>query len=222
MNEPAQIDQETRLLAIRADRAELAVKEYLCLDRAAFTFGAAQLRDVMDLKKELEAKRVSVTKPLNDVLGIINGWFKPPMAKLKTAEDGYKLGMAQFEQAEQARIRKEEAEARRIADEQRAELERRAVKAAEQGKVEKAEELIERAVAVVPEAPATAPLKASGIGFGEQWEFEIIDAAQVPREFCKVDEAKIGQYVRAMKVDAKITGVRVFSRPKVSARGSRF
>jgi hypothetical protein len=217
-----QIDQESRAIATRAEQFAIEASDYQCSDRQTFTVGASQLRQVKDMQKALEERRVSVTGPINEALRTINGWFKTPMDKLKAVESNYKNKMASFEYAERQRIRQEEAEARRRADEERAELERRAVKAAEQGKTEKAEQLIERAVAVVPEAPATAPLKASGIGFSEQWEFEIVDAAKVPREFCMVDEKKIGQYVRAMKDTAEIPGVRIFSRPKVSARGSRF
>lgn len=217
-----EIDNESRALATRADQFITFAEAYHCGNRSDFVAGAEQLRAIKDVQKALEERRVSVTGPMNEALRTINGWFKAPMEKLKTAENGYKVTMAAFERGEQERIRKEEAEARRKADDERRELERRAIKAAEQGKTEKAEELIERAVAVVPETPATAPLKAAGMSFSEQWEFEIIDQTQVPREFCKVDEAKIGQYVRAMKENAKIAGVRIFSRPKVSARGSRF
>jgi hypothetical protein len=216
-----QIDEESRALATRAEQFVTDAEGYRCENRSAFVQGAEHLRDIKDMQKALEAKRVKITGPINAALAEFNSWFKGPKETLLRAETSYKTRMAAFEKIESDRIRKEEAEARRIAEEQRQELERRAVKAAEQGKTEKAEELIERAVAVVPEAPATAPLKAAGMSFSEQWEFEITNPEAVPREFCKVDEMKIGQYVRAMKANAKITGVRIFSRPKVSARGSR-
>ena len=103
---------------------------------------------------------------------------------------------------------------------EREELLRRSAKAEESGKVEKAVELQQRAQEVVQEKPAYAPAQAKGVSFGEKWEFIVLDADKVPREFLMVDSLKIGQLVRAMKADAQKVlgdGVRVYSTPMVRA-----
>nr|WP_294525808.1 hypothetical protein [uncultured Rhodopila sp.] len=155
---------------------------------------------------------------MNEAIKTINDWFRGPAVTVQTAIDLYKREMGEFEQREQAEIRRQADEAARVARVEREELERRALSAIDKGQTEKAETLLARAEEVTPVKPDLAPVKAAGMGFGEAWEFEIIDAAAIPREFLKVDEAKIGQYVRAMKQSAKIAGVRFFSRPKVSVR----
>lgn len=217
----ATIDPESRALAGRCDAIIGGSEAYRCADRPAFSLGAAALREIMDLKKSFEERRTSVTGPLNEALRQINAWFKGPMQKLTFAEQTYKNKMAAFELAENERIRAEKVAAEKNAREEREELERRALRAVEKGDVEKGETLLARAADVVPQAPPTAPIRAAGMSFGEAWEFEITDKTLLPREYLQPDTVKIGQYVRAMKADAKIPGVRIFVRPKVSARGSR-
>ena len=212
------IPVEAKALALRAEGAMAMAETYECATREQFLMGSDSLRSLATLKKALEEKRTSVTGPLNEALKTINDWFRGPAATVQQAIDVYKRQMGAFEAREQAELRRQADEAARRAREEREELERRALFALDKGQTEKAETLLARSEAVVPAKPDLAPVKAAGMGFGEAWEFEVIDAALIPREFLKVDEAKIGQYVRAMKASAKIAGVRVFSRPKVSVR----
>jgi hypothetical protein len=51
----------------------------------------------------------------------------------------------------------------------------------------------------------------------EVWKFEITDAAQIPREYLVVDEARIRKVVQALKGDAKIPGVRVYPERQIAA-----
>jgi len=223
--ELTRIDNSTQELAGKSDFYVIDAEGYVCRDRPSFAIGATALRAVKDLQKELEARRVSVTGPLNEALRTINGWFKGPLEKLNQAERAYKGKMAAFEIAEQDRIRKEQIEADRRAREEREELERRALAALEKGNEKKAEELIHRAEEVVPELPETAPIKAAGVSFGTKWDFVVADKDLIPREFLMVDTAKIGQVVRALKnkelAEKQIPGITVFSSAQVSARGAR-
>jgi hypothetical protein len=220
-NELDRIDSQTTALASRCDSFVYASEGYECNHREAFVLGAERLREIKTMQKTLEERRTSITVPLNEALRTLNAWFKGPQQKLGMAEQTYKNKMATFEAAERERIRREEEAAERRARAEREELERRALAAIEKGQEEKAETLLARASEVVPQPPETAPLKAAGMGFGEMWEFTIIDAALLPREYLQPDMVKIGQYVRAMKADAKIPGVRTHCRPKVSARAGR-
>jgi len=223
--ELARIDNSTQELAGKSDFYVIDAEGYVCRDRPSFAIGATALRAVKDLQKELEARRVSVTGPINEALRTINGWFKGPVEKLNQAERAYKGKMAAFELAEQDRIRREQIEADRRAKEEREEFERRALAALEKGNEKKAEELIHRAEEVVPALPETAPIKAAGVSFGTKWDFKVTEAGRIPREYLVPDLAKIGQIVRALKnkemAEAQIPGITVFSSAQVSSRGSR-
>lgn len=48
------------------------------------------------------------------------------------------------------------------------------------------------------------------------WDFEIIDKAQIPLEFLKVDETAIRNAIRAGQRD--INGVKIFQKPQLSLR----
>lgn len=74
------------------------------------------------------------------------------------------------------------------------------------GDVSGAGELMARANAPLPEPP-----KVEGLSFREDWTYEVVDAAAIPREFLAPDEAKIGRYIRAMRSEARILGVRIWA-----------
>jgi hypothetical protein len=59
--------------------------------------------------------------------------------------------------------------------------------------------------------------KISGISTRENWKFCIVNEAQVPREYLKIDEAKIGGVVRALKGSTKIPGVEVYRETTIAA-----
>lgn len=83
---------------------------------------------------------------------------------------------------------------------------------------EKAEQLkMEAAITTAPivNVPLTI---AKGISAREEWDFEIVDANAVPREYLMIDEKVIRAMVKARKGQTKIPGVRVFSRKNLAAR----
>lgn len=59
-----------------------------------------------------------------------------------------------------------------------------------------------------------------GISTRDNWKFEIINAAIIPREYLIPDAAKIGGVVRAMKSSANIPGIRVYNEPTAVGRTS--
>lgn len=111
--------------------------------------------------------------------------------------------------AEEARLRKQ-AEDRRLAA--AADLEAA-------GDPVAAEKLMEQPVVVptvAPVAPPPAPLllapvpAVAGVGFRDQWgDFEVTNAAAVPREYWMLDEQKIRSVVRALREACAIPGIRV-------------
>jgi hypothetical protein len=89
--------------------------------------------------------------------------------------------------------------------------------AAEARAADKAEVLEQRAAAVVaPIIQREAP-KVDGISTREVWKFEVVDPAQVPRDYLTPDLDRIGKVVKALKADCRIAGVRVYSERAVAA-----
>ena len=118
--------------------------------------------------------------------------------------------------AEAARLTRE-AEDRRLAD---------AISADERGDTALATKLLEAPIPVVatpasvvfvPPAPVQAPPKADGVSFRDEWDFEITDAALLPREYLVPDEKKIRGVVKSLRDATAIPGVRAFSRRVVAA-----
>lgn len=68
----------------------------------------------------------------------------------------------------------------------------------------------------IPETP-----EIEGSTVIRRWKFKIIDPNQIPMEYKKIDEVKIGSYVRAMKESAKIPGVKIYYEDTVSSRINR-
>jgi hypothetical protein len=90
-------------------------------DPAAFQAGADNLRELKTLQDQLETELEKATRPLNDALKVVRGWFKPIREKLEAAERDQRRALADYK-TEQDRL---EAEARRKRDaEARAERER--------------------------------------------------------------------------------------------------
>ncbi|HWP69550.1 MAG TPA: hypothetical protein VNM36_00555, partial [Gemmatimonadaceae bacterium] len=101
------------------------------------------------------------------------------------------------------------AEARRQADEARATAEAAALERAGEHQL---------AAAVVAEQLAAPPpmvilpndVKAAGQTFRRRWTFEVVNEAEVPRDFLMLDTTKLQRYAVAMKDSGKVPGVRFF------------
>lgn len=120
--------------------------------------------------------------------------------------------------------REKAREALKILEEKEEEKKKAAKEALVEGDLTKYQEIVKKVeplpIVETPKEADTLPevptLKGSTLV--RRWKFRIIDAAQVPIEFRKIDEVKIGQYVRAMKKDAVIPGVEVYHEDTVSTR----
>jgi hypothetical protein len=116
--------------------------------------------------------------------------------------------------AEQERIRREEQ--RRLEEEARKAEEERLLAAAAAawaaGNVEESEAIIAEPIVVTPIILAKeTPKMEGGPVYRTIWKFEITDATLIPRQYLTPDEVKIGGVVRALKNQANIPGVRIYS-----------
>jgi hypothetical protein len=186
---------------IRAGEILLTIKE---LRKEINSFFDPICAKAFEAHKEAVAQKKRADAPLVEAEGII----KPRIAAWN---------------AEQERIRK--AEEDRLREEARKQEEERrledAILAEQSGNKEEAAAIMDTPVqAPVVVVPKSVP-KVAGVAMTKQWKFRITDANKIPRQYLTVDEQKIGAIVRALKDQANIPGVEVFSVDSVSAGRQR-
>ncbi len=171
-----------------------------------------KLKEVKGYYKRLDEKEKSFTAPLNQVKSAIIDFFRKPKDTMVKVEAVFKKALDVYD-AEQARIARE-AQAR--LDEQarleREKLEKQAAAAAAKGKTEKADILLTKAALVSAPVVEVQKVVVAGQSTRIDWDFEIVNASEIPREYLMADEVKIRKMVRAFKEDAKIPGIRTFSK----------
>ena len=136
---------------------------------------------------------------------------------------------------ERERLAALQREEERTAREKAVALRREAEAAAAAGRAAEAAKLAARAVSTeersaakvedlhLREAMVVAPVidreppKVAGVATREVWKFEITDPARVPDQYKVVDEARVRKVVQALKADANIPGVRVYSERQLAA-----
>lgn len=143
---------------------------------------------------------------------------------LKGQIGSYDLEQRRLAAEEDERRRKEERERAEREDRERHEQEtlRQALELEAQGQTEAAAAVLDAPapirssyVAPAPVAPAVAQVK--GVTTRYEWDFRILDAAAVPREYMLVNEAAIRQVVKATKGRVKIAGIEAYEKPVVSS-----
>lgn len=205
--EVRELQSETKQLVEAADvynRVAIATPEHYAL-------GAEELKRVKGAIARLEKIRKGMTQPLDMAKKAIIEFFRPFEDQLERAEGSIKRVLIAYNN-EQQRIQREaqlkvEADARK----ERERLEQRAANAEAKGKTDKAIGLLQQAATVVAPIIQRETPKVSGLQDRKTWKFEVTDPTKVPREYLKVDESKVGAYVRAMKDTAAIPGVRIWS-----------
>ena len=171
-------------------------KDEISLNRAV-----ASASNVKKLDKEVEKVYQRYAKPANDYLKKLRNTAKPFRETLKNAEAVYKRGIAQYQSRKELERRKQE-EAIRKANE---ELQKKLNKEAKKSGVE--------APTVTP-APLPKQESITRVDDGssahirKQWKAEIVDASEVPRNYCSPDLKIINDAVK-MGV-REIPGVRIF------------
>jgi len=185
---------------------------------------------VIDSDEELEFYSEQARIGAATIRGYEEFWKQPK----KAAWDGYKAITAAIErlispvknrtlildsailryqrEKKQKAIQQQQADQKAAREEHESMFVEAAADLEREGRTGEAEALLESAIA---NAPSVAPVQtqapmAKGVYITEKWSFEIFDESQIPREYLKVDETKIGKVVRAMQKDTNIPGVRAF------------
>lgn len=231
--------QQTEWLAKREVVLGLAGKVSAVETEGQLEYAGRVQTDIANLVKEIEKKRLDITRPLDDVKKQIMAAEKDMTAKLnaeleriKRMNNAYATKKMQEAQAEQRRVdelnRQEQAKA--------AELARKAQEEAD-AKAATAQSIFGAAVVTAAQVQAQAPVvpqmqycttveapKTSANTIRMEWKFEVLDSEKVPRELCSVDEKKIRAHLTYQKSmganieNLQIAGLRLWQEANVCAR----
>lgn len=225
---------ESHLLAIGNGSLEIA--QSIKIDSASMLEAAGEeLRAVVTKKKDLDAQRKAITKPIDDAKAVVMNLFRKPIEFLEHAETVLKRSIGDY-QTEQRRIAAEaqsklDAEAAQARARQEAEakkLQDEAKKLAQSETPEdagKAAALQVQAEAMqVAAATTVAPVvqmgvaKVAGVSSSKHWKFRVKDITLVPREYLMLDEQAVGAQVRGLKERTNIPGIEVYEEEVFAAR----
>ena len=185
-----------------------------------------------ECRQQLEEKRKSMTKPLDESKKRIMDFFRRPLEVIEKAEGSIKRAVAGW-QAEQERIREDHN--RRIAEQARLEAERaakdlaaKAAEAAAWGDDEAAETILQEAPAVVAPPPLIKEQKSpvDGMTLRDNWQGVIVNFETFARwcvehgEFSllAVDQRALNYRAKGCKGKTEIPGVAWSNERTVVAR----
>lgn len=149
--------------------------------------------------KEIVGQQQKVKEPLERARGIVN----PRIICWRNEQE-------RIRQAEEDRLRRE---AEKKEEEDRL---ARAEEAEKAGAKEEAEAILNEPAEVQNIVVAKTTPKLASVSFRQNWKFEVIAEALVPREFLCVDEVKLGQYARSFKEKATVAGVKFYAESGVA------
>lgn len=209
MNDLQVLEQKSGKITVQADSFVITTQE--SYDRTAdFLLAVKGLKKEIDLAfdesikkahdthKSLVAKKKEFYSPLENAERIVK-------RKIRYYEDDMEQKRLDLEAKAREEARKKEAK-------EKERLEAKAEKAVFAGDAEKAEELIDKAedVEVLPETVAPTIERKKSLGIRRDWSWRVVDMDKVPKIYWMLNRPKIGQIVRTMKGDTRISGIEVF------------
>lgn len=144
------------------------------------------VKKVSDKIKEIEEKRLSFTKPLNESLNAINTTFRELSIPLASAKTIVANKIISWRRMEQERIEKEEARRRAIQEAH-----------AEQGHKVNAP--------IVMEKPKTT---IANMQIRKIWKFEVTDISKIPTEYLQINSFAVTTAIREGK--REIPGIKIY------------
>jgi hypothetical protein len=187
--------------AAEAEAEALAVvseaRAFVISTQEEIDFAGEILGEIKAKAKDLDEREKAITRPLNDALKAARALFKPAKTHLEEAEALIKKAIARFhdETAERHRIAMHEASlAHAAGDRQAAEL----------------------ALSTVATLEGVEGVRASRV-----WDFEIMNADEIPRAFLVPDAVAIRAHMRRiveMGETPEIPGVRFYQETRIAAK----
>ena len=174
----------------------------LALAENMFLAGKALVKAVKEYWKPLkEAAQKSVN--------IVRDREREALDQLQPVVDALAKQAADYRAAEDTKRRIAELEARKVTDAVEASYRDAPTDEDAHAALVEAEPALQKAQADIR---AHEVAKTSGVSYRDNWEYEIVDASRIPREYMMPNDKAIGAYVRAQKNLSSIPGVRVFAR----------
>lgn len=212
-------------MQIESFRIEERAKSIVVNDAVSYDNTVLFLKEISQKKKDFKAQRDKYVKPMKDSIKAIDEKLQEPIKLLKKMEmivrETLNNYLAEVNRREQERIALEKKKAEEEALRKMEELERTKTQAGEYDEV--TQKAIERTIdneqnkiVEVTTKQEKINLSTSGASVSMVWDFEIIDKAQIPLEFLKVDETAIRDAIRAGQ--REINGVKIFQKPQLSLR----
>jgi hypothetical protein len=223
------------MLAGEAQQLTLKSKDYVIKGAVDAGFVNEVLVATKSLLAEIEAARKQQTKPFKDQAKSIEDQWRGHTASLEDLRTMLDRKLLIWTQAEQERIAREQAEARRLQDEaarKEAEAEAARLAALEAGDTARAEAAaveIESASQAMTQARMAEPVDAprgirsdSGTsGLVENWTFKVVELDKVPREWLILDEQKVRAAVRGKNGLRNIPGLSIYAEQSLATRQRR-
>lgn len=159
---------------------------------------SAFLKEIKDMEKIVEDKRITFTKPLNESLKNINDTFKKMREPLEQARDLLTRKILTWKRIESERVAAEQAAWRRI-QEAEAELCR-----------------LQNKPVIVEEPITIAPVvnKIGNMQTVKRWTYEVTDFSKVPDDYKFIDSPKVNNAIRSGNRD--IPGLKIFQEESLS------
>ena len=212
-------------MKIESYKIEERAKSITVNDAVSYDSTVLFLKEVAQKKKDFKAQRDKYVKPMKDSIKAIDEKLQEPIKLLEKVEvivrETLNTYLAEVNRREQERLALEKKKAEEEALRKMEELEKTKSQAGEYDEV--TQKAIERTVDheqnKIVEATTKQEkinLSTNGASVSMVWDFEIIDKAQIPLEFLKVDETAIRNAIRAGQRD--INGVKIFQKPQLSLR----
>lgn len=212
-------------MQIESYKIEERAKAIVVNDAVSYDNTVLFLKEIAQKKKDFKAQRDKYVKPMKDSIKAIDEKLQEPIKTLEKMEaivrETLNNYLAEVNRREQERLALEKKKAEEEALRKMEELEHAKLQSGEYDDV--TQKAIARTVDheqnKIVEATTKQEkinLSTSGASVSMVWDFEIIDKAQIPLEFLKVDETAIRNAIRAG--EREISGVKIFQKPQLSLR----
>lgn len=204
-------------LAKEAAEVIVEAQSYKITTSEQFANSMELLKKIKSVSNKLEAERTAQKAPILAAGRDVDSLYKAETDKLLKAEKVLKDAGIAFQWEEQRKAAELQAKLRAEAEEKaRKEQEKllaQAAKAAEQGKTEKADMLLDKAENVQAFVPVIQAVetKVAGVSTRKVWKYRIVDVNKLPREYMVPNDAMLSAFAKSTQGNIPVAGVEFYS-----------
>ena len=191
-------------------------KAYVIDSQDMLDMATAELKNIKEFAKRLEAEQKDLTKPLNDLKQKWINYFKPALNSLEEARKILERSIADYTSKQAVLHQIEHAKLTAKIEEEKAAIEQRAAQAQADGKAEEAAILTETAQLIVA-PPVAQGASLNGLSTRTTWGAEVVDKMAlikavadgvIPDVYLLVDESALNKLAVTLKDKLAIPGAR--------------